>query len=110
MVIEYRVKVPEERRRDAEFIAVQEATVREHLSRCCSPVDGVELAGAVVISRRASRAGGFWLHGALDRDVVDTADPVDPAECAGLRLARTDAESDLEPSELLEHMTRKAER
>lgn len=111
-MIEFRLKVPAERRRDAEFIAHQEATVREHLSRCCSPADGLELVDQVEISRRASREGGFWLHGALDAPVVDTAPEVDPAEYADCRRARCDADAvtDLDVSELLPHMVKKGAR
>lgn len=111
-MLEFRLKVPEDYRRRADFIALQEATVCEQLSRCCSPVDGVELAGEVVLSRRESGDGGFWIHGALDRDVVDTAAPVDPVEYEGLQAARTDAlaVSDMDVTDLKAHMARKADR
>lgn len=107
---EFRLKVPADRRRHAEFIREQDATVREHLSRCCSPVDGVELAGEVIVTRRPSREGGFWIHGVLDRAVVDTATPADPESWAHCRPATEGEQTDLNATELREHMARKAER
>ncbi|OZF41923.1 hypothetical protein [Rhodococcus sp. 14-2470-1a] len=107
---EFRLKVPEDRRRHAEFIREQDRTVREHLSRCCSPVDGDELAGEVVVTRRPSRTGGFWIHGLLDRAVIDTAEPADPADWAHQRPATEGKSTDLDAADLREHMARKAER
>lgn len=108
--MEFRLKVPDDRRHDGEFVAETEATVREHLSRCCSRTDGLELAGAVVVSRRESRSGGFWVHGLLDAPVYDTSTPVPDAELAGLRPAREVEPVDLEPDELRLHMIRKGAR
>jgi hypothetical protein len=107
---EFRVKVPEDRRRDRDFVDEQEATVREHLSRCCSPVDGVELAGEVVVTSRRSRDGGYWVHGVLDREVSHCETPVPDSALAGLRAAQVGKSTDLSRDELREHMARKGDR
>jgi len=108
--MEFRLKVPADRATDAGFIAHTEATVREHLSRCHCRDDGLELVDAVVITRRDSREGGFWIHGSLDAPVFDSFEPVPDDELAGLRAAREVEPADLDPWELREHMIRKAER
>lgn len=66
-MIEYRQYVPPDA--DAELAGRIEDAVCTALSQQASPTgDLIEFYHDVRITRRDSRQGGYWIHGALDRD------------------------------------------